>query len=144
MGSATLSTNAYDAYARLSSGVYGNGYRVRYVYDSLDRVKEIYQRATAAAAETLAYAFVYNSEGDLYELRNHRVLRSTFFEYDHAGPLHDTLEDADTTAVELEAAYRIWVRMKNTFLDDRSMDIGIFEMEPKTKKTTMQHGSCRA
>ena len=55
------------------------------MYDELDRVSSIYQRISANSTETLAYRFVYNNEGDLYELRNYKTLRATFFEYDHGG-----------------------------------------------------------
>ena len=85
VGDITLSTNAYDSHNRLSSVTYGNGFRMRYTYDELDRVTEIYLRANTEAQEQLAYAFIYNSEGDLYEVRNHLTWRASFFEYDHAG-----------------------------------------------------------
>ena len=83
VGNTTLSTNVYDQYGRLESVIYGNGFVTEYVYDSLDRTKEIWQGTANNTA--LTYKFVYNGEGDLYELRNYDTGRSTFFEYDHAG-----------------------------------------------------------
>ena len=83
VGNITLSTNAYDQYGRLDSVTYGNGFVTEYVYDSLDRTDEIKQGA--AGNTVLTYKFIYNGEGDLYELRNYKTHRSTFFEYDHAG-----------------------------------------------------------
>ncbi len=53
------------------------------MYDSLDRVDEI--RQGTAGNTALTCKFVYNGDGDLYELRNYKTLRATFFEYDHAG-----------------------------------------------------------
>ena len=85
VGNITLSTNTYDSYGRLLYVTYGNGFKTEYEYDSLDRVSKIYQRATANAAATLVYEFVYDGEGYLCELRNYKTLRATFFEYDHAG-----------------------------------------------------------
>ena len=49
----------------------------------MDRVSQIYQ--TENNTESLVYEMIYNGEGDLYELRNYRTLRASFFDYDHAG-----------------------------------------------------------
>ena len=84
-GNITLSTNIYDQYGRLSQVNYGNGFKTRYEYDSLDRTSKIYQGTAANGSSTPAYEFIYNGEGDLYELRNYKTYRSSFFEYDHAG-----------------------------------------------------------
>ncbi len=83
VGNTTLSTNAYDEYGKLERVTYGNGFVTEYVYDELDRVSEIKQGT--ANNLVLNYKFIYNGEGDLYELRNYKTFRSTFFEYDHAG-----------------------------------------------------------
>ena len=83
VGNITLSTNAYDQYGRLESVTYGNGFKTEYVYDSLDRTSEI--RQGTGNNTILTYKFIYNGEGDLYELRNYKTLRVSFFEYDHAG-----------------------------------------------------------
>lgn len=79
------SENAYDTYGRLSTVTYGNGYRTRYIYDELDRVVRIKTQAGTGAEEITAYEYIYNGEGDLYELRNHKTNRATVFEYDHSG-----------------------------------------------------------
>ncbi len=83
VGTTALSTNTYDNQKRLSTVTYANGFSARYVYDDLDRVKQIYH--TVSHTETLAYEMVYNGEGDLYEIRNYLTHRASFFEYDHAG-----------------------------------------------------------
>lgn len=85
VGNTVLSTNAYDQYGRLSSITYGNGFKTEYEYDNLDRTSKIYERTNTSATQQLAYEFVYNGEGDLYELRNYKTNRAVFFEYDHAG-----------------------------------------------------------
>ena len=41
VGNVALSTNGYDAYKRLSTVTYANGFQVRYEYDKLDRVTRI-------------------------------------------------------------------------------------------------------
>ena len=83
VGGIGLSENAYDTYGRLSTVTYGNGYRTRYIYDELDRVVRI--KTQAGAGEITAYEYIYNGEGDLYELRNYKTNRATVFEYDHSG-----------------------------------------------------------
>ena len=85
VGNITLSTNAYDQYGRLESVTYGNGFKTQYEYDSLDRTSKICQGDVNDTELALTYEFIYNGEGDLYELRNYKTHRSTFFEYDHAG-----------------------------------------------------------
>jgi RHS repeat-associated protein len=83
VGSVALSENEYDTYKRLWKVTYANGFSARYEYDNLDRVNKIYQ--TENNTEELTYELIYNGEGDLYELRNYRTNRASFFEYDHAG-----------------------------------------------------------
>ena len=85
VGNITLSTNACDQYGRLESVTYGNGFKTQYEYDSLDRTSKIYQGDVTDTALALTYEFVYNGDGDLYELRNYKTGRASFFEYDHAG-----------------------------------------------------------
>lgn len=85
VGSVALSKNEYDIHHRLTDVIYANGLAARYVYDDLDRVSQIYQKESTNAPEVLTYEMIYNDEGDLYELRNYRTLRASFFEYDHAG-----------------------------------------------------------
>ena len=83
VGSVALSTNTYDSHKRLSTVTYANGLSARYEYDNLDRVQKIYQ--TENNSEELIYEMIYNGEGDLYEIRNYRTNRASFFDYDHAG-----------------------------------------------------------
>ena len=90
VGTTALSTNAYDSYGRLSSVTYANGFTAQYTYDELDRVTEIHLN------NTLTYAFIYNAEGNLYEQRNYRTHRATFFDYDHAGRCMASLEKSFT------------------------------------------------
>jgi RHS repeat-associated protein len=94
VGTTALSTNTYDSDFRLSTVTYANGFSARYVYDDLDRVRGIYQ--TENNTESFVYSFIYNGEGDLYELRNYRTHRASFFEYDHAGRCMASKERAFT------------------------------------------------
>ena len=105
VGNMTLSTNTYDSEFRLSAVTYGNGFSARYIYDDLDRVKQIEQAQDIhstdpeESAYTLTYEMIYNGEGDLYELRNYRTKRVSFFEYDHAGRCMASKERAFTFTV---------------------------------------------
>ena len=51
-----------------------------------------------AGSLVLTYKYIYNDEGDLYELRNYKTLRSTFFEYDHAGRCMASTEKSFTVS----------------------------------------------
>ncbi len=96
VGSTALSTNTYDSHSRLSTVTYANGLSARYVYDDLDRVSKIYQ--TENNTEELTYEMIYNGEGDLYEIRNYRTNRASFFDYDHAGRCMASKERAFTVS----------------------------------------------
>lgn len=100
VGSVALSTNTYDNQKRLSAVTYANGFSVRYVYDDLDRVKKIYQK-DGNALEELTYEIIYNGDGGLYEIRNFRTGRSSFFAYDHAGRCMESLERSFTCTYEI-------------------------------------------
>ncbi len=95
VGTVTLSTNTYDDDFRLETVTYANGFSARYEYDDLDRVEKIYQ-TEGNNAEELTYEMIYNGEGDLYEIRNYRTGRASFFDYDHAGRCMASKERAFT------------------------------------------------
>ncbi|MBQ6331499.1 MAG: RHS repeat-associated core domain-containing protein, partial [Clostridia bacterium] len=81
---------------------YANGFSAQYEYDNLDRVEKICQAQNVYSAdpdESLyvpTYEMIYNGEGDLYELRNYRTNRASFFDYDHAGRCMASKERAFT------------------------------------------------
>ena len=99
VGSVALSTNTYDDDFRLETVTYANGFAARYEYDDLDRVQRIKQCEDATAQNptyVLTYEMIYNGEGDLYEIRNYRTERASFFDYDHAGRCMASKERAFT------------------------------------------------
>ena len=99
---ATLSTNTYYPDGKLWKVTYANGFSAQYEYDNLDRVEKIYQAQNVYSADpdesgyVPTYEMIYNGEGDLYELRNYRTNRASFFEYDHAGRCMASKERAFT------------------------------------------------
>ena len=66
VGNTALSTNVYDEYNRLIRVQYANGSVIYYFYDSLDRISAI--NKGNATMSRMAYGFVYDGEGKLYEL----------------------------------------------------------------------------
>ena len=86
---------------------YANGFSVRYVYDDLDRVKKIYQK-NGNAMEELTFEMIYNGDGELYEIRNFRTGRASFFAYDHAGRCMASKERSFTVSgdTQFSSSYR--------------------------------------
>ena len=130
VGNVALSTNFYDEYSRLSRVVYGNGSVVYYFYDSLDRVSGI--NKGDATKSWLAYDFIYDGEGNLYELRNYETHRSTFFEYDHAGKCMASTEKSFTGNADIVeytgtvSGYRYFYDENNNLIKIRSNMDGIY------------------
>ena len=85
VGSTALVTNTYDAYDRLDTVTYANAFSVKYEYDGLDRVSAIKIKKAGESSYTLAFRYLYNGDGTLYERRDYQTLRAATFEYDHEG-----------------------------------------------------------
>ena len=68
-GNSTLASYTYNANnGKLNILTYGNGLKVKYLYDSLDKIEEIqYNVGTGGAFETV-YSYVYNSKGQLHSI----------------------------------------------------------------------------
>ena len=76
VGNTALSTNVYDEYNWLIRVQYANGSVIYYFYDSLDRVSDIAKGD--ATKSWMAYGFVYDGEGKLYELWNYETGRARY------------------------------------------------------------------
>ena len=85
VGNTALVTNTYDDYNRLEEVIYANLFSVKYVYDDMDRVKEIWIKRAGENEYTLAFRYIYNGDGTLYERRDYQTMRSVVYDYDHAG-----------------------------------------------------------
>lgn len=66
---------------KLSKITYGNGFIVNYVYDELDRIKEIKYN------NTVAYAYEYDANGNLCKLADKTSNRTYQYKYDDQGRL---------------------------------------------------------
>ena len=87
-GSNQLASYEYNAYnGKLSVLTYGNGLKVKYLYDDVDRVKEIcYNIGTGGAYQTV-YSYTYNSAGSIHSVVDHINNETTVYKYNTAGQL---------------------------------------------------------
>jgi len=97
----------------LESLTYGNGTKVEYTYDSLDRVKEICYTENGGSPETL-YEYFYTNEGYLKRFDNNIENVSIIYSYDGAGRLTHTVEcsqDESDTYYSVEYYYDKYDRL---------------------------------
>ena len=91
VGSRNLADYSYNSYnGKLNLLTYGNGHKVKYIYDVLDRVSEVqYNTGTNGAFETV-YSYTYDSAGNIYSVTDHTSDEVTLYKYDVAGKLMDS------------------------------------------------------
>ena len=87
-GSKNLAKYSYNSYnGKLDMLTYGNGHKVKYIYDVLDRVSEVqYNTGTSGAFETV-YSYTYDSSGNIYSVTDHTSDEVTLYKHDAAGKL---------------------------------------------------------
>ena len=61
---------------------YGNGDSIRYTYDDQDRLKLSYYKSTSAEAEVKLHEYVYDREGNLYQVTAHMAGKTYRLSYD--------------------------------------------------------------
>ncbi len=82
VGNRDLADYTYNSRnGKLSKITYGNGFIVNYVYDELDRIKEIKYN------NTVAYAYEYDANGNLCKLADKTSNRTYQYKYDDQGRL---------------------------------------------------------
>ncbi len=96
VGEFSLSTNVFNSAGLLSEVEYGNGFAVKYSYDNLDRLIAVQQKLPGSTSYAIAYEYVYNGDGELYEERNYLNNRALFREYDHSGRCIASIEKTFT------------------------------------------------
>ena len=91
VGSRNLADYSYNSYnGKLNILTYGNGHKVKYIYDVLDRVSEVqYNTGSNGAFETV-YSYTYDSAGNIYSVTDHTSDEVTLYKYDAAGKLMDS------------------------------------------------------
>ena len=72
---------------KLQEMAYGNGLRVKYVYDALDRVTQMQYNTGSGGAFVTAYSYEYDAAGRLYSQTDHTSNETTVYRYDNAGKL---------------------------------------------------------
>lgn len=108
-GGNTLANYEYNSNnGKLSVLTYGNGLKVKYLYDVLDRISQIqYNIGTNGAFETV-YEYVYETSGRLHSVIDHSSDEVWLYKYDESGKLiHSVLYDKETylTAYSKEVYY---------------------------------------
>ena len=87
-GDYTLASYTYNANnGKMSTLTYGNGLVVKYLYDALDRVKEIVYNTGEDNADVTAYTYAYDSAGNLHRVEDHINDTVTVYKYDLEGKL---------------------------------------------------------
>ena len=72
---------------------YGNGTKVEYVYDELDRVAEVWY--TENSIRTKAYSYEYDANGNLYRFNDHTAGHVHVYKYDLNGNMLMAVEYAE-------------------------------------------------
>ena len=95
-GTKALSENIYSSYnGKLTETDYGNGDKVKFIYDSLERVSEIQYNTGTNGAFVTVYRYVYDSSGNLYCFEDltggTQNVDRTYYKYDHNGRLAETV-----------------------------------------------------
>ena len=90
-GSRELANYEYNSYnGKLHTINYGNGFSVRYVYDKLDNIKEVWYNNSGS--ETKVYEYMYTAHGQLYRYDNLLTGKSIIYKYDTVGKLINFIE----------------------------------------------------
>ena len=91
VGSRELASYEYNSRnGKLNTIHYGNGFSVRYVYDKLDNVSEVWYNE--GGSETKAYTYTYTAYGQLYRYDNLLTGKSVIYKYDTAGKMTNFVE----------------------------------------------------
>ena len=99
VGSQELASYTYNSYnGKIKKIEYGNGFSVRYVYDKLDNLTEVWY--TNGGSETKAYVYTYTDSGQVACLDNLLTDKSTIYTYDASGKLIGYAEcDSDSNTI---------------------------------------------
>ncbi len=95
-GTHVLSENFYNSNdGKLTETDYGNGDKVKYIYDPLERISEIQYNTGTGGAFVTVYRYVYDSAGRLYCFEDltggSQNAGRTYYKYDHNGRLAETV-----------------------------------------------------
>jgi len=96
VGSRTLASYTYNSYnGKLNTLTYGNGDKVKYYYDVLDRIKEVWYNS--GGNDYIAYSYTYDSAGNVYSVEDHINDQVTMYKYDNEGKVvYSYVYDSET------------------------------------------------
>ena len=88
-GGSTLASYVYNTNnGKLDILTYGNGHKCKYIYDELDRIKEIqYNTSSTSTSFTTAYTYEYDANGNVSKITDMLSSQVTVFRYDSRGKL---------------------------------------------------------
>ena len=87
VGTRTLASYTYNSNnGKLNTLTYGNGDKVKYYYDVLDRVEEIWYN-NGSGSDYIAYSYKYDTAGSLSSVTDHINNETTVYRYDASGKL---------------------------------------------------------
>ena len=96
-GDRTLAQYTYDSETHLLHAmIYGNGTRVNYNYDDLDRLTEVWYTEGGNAASTLAYKYIYQANGALSSFEDYVSGEVHSYTYDATGRLTASVSEKVT------------------------------------------------
>ena len=82
----------YENNGKLRKTIYGNGYEVEYIYDDLERLKEVRQKTAESDAFVTAYEYEYTADGSVRSLRDNISGIIILYMYDETGRLESMRE----------------------------------------------------
>ena len=95
-GNYTLISSTYNSRnGKLATTTYGNGLVVRYVYDELDRVSEVWY--TINGTQTKAYSYEYDANGNMCKFNDHINNRVFRYKFDDQNRMTGFIESSGNT-----------------------------------------------
>ena len=95
-GSNVLIHSEYNSNnGKLAKIMYSNGLTVRFVYDELDRISEVWY--TKNSVESKAYSYEYDANGNLCKFLDHVNNRATRYKYDDQNRMTGYVESSGST-----------------------------------------------
>ena len=99
-----LATYTYNSYnGKLKTMQYSNGTTVRYVYDELDRVSELWY-TEGTDSEALRYKYAYTSNGQISRIEDYKTGRNYLYKYGADGKLISYVEYDSTGMINILGA----------------------------------------
>ena len=90
VGNGSIVSYEYNPYnGKLKKINYANGYSLEYVYDSLERVKEIYE-TSGTASPVKIYEYTYRNDGNVSECVDYKSGQRYNYIYDNKGRVTNT------------------------------------------------------